>query len=670
MKLLRRSSVLIAFVALALAGCPKDHGGNVDGGGGAGGAGGAGGGTVTKRLSVIGPPLVQVQAGGTADLTVGLVQDEIGPVAGDTVTFEIVGAGMDSSFGGLPTASTLTDAQGLATVTLSAATSETTFQVKASADGAQPVAFGVQVIRLQHLITIARTPNVLVDVSGIEATVETQAYTNQLLRVRVTDQFGSPVADTQVFFEFLSGAGAQSATFVGGEKSPSTNAGGEAQVSIDTGTVLQDSFTITARTDLSPTAKWYITLDDSGIKLCESSSECPQGQICNNGFCEGIPGCDPAQGLDCPVGYQCSGNNECIPVFNVGCSTDAECGVGFSCNGGSCIADDPVCTTDAECPADHVCSGGACEPTASFPDISGNWYTSHTFNIQEAIPLAGDIAGPIRTIHQVLVGDFDLPGFIEDIVAGIISQYVPSWVVDLVEVLDTVLTMLSNLRARGFMTITQATGASAWTATEIWESFVFYYLPNCIVIPSDPTPDCARVDLFTSDPTAVANLGLKVHPFNGSLTQSVVHVNQREVEMNIGGLVGWLVDELISLVTPYNNLNDALVGIVDCPSLAQTIAGWSSAIFPISASTIEGLCVTTVSQVGKKVTDQLYGIAFDVGLLQFEGEGDLVTTGANIGDTIGDEDHETTGDGWYDGRFTKLIKDVPGSWHASRRPIP
>ncbi len=43
---------------------------------------------------------------------------------------------------------------------------------------------------------------------------------------------------------------------------------------------------------------------------------------------------------------------------------------------------------------------------------------------------------------------------------------------------------------------------------------------------------------------------------------------------------------------------------------------------------------------------------------------------SNVAQELGDEDYESTRDGWHDGRFTRLFDDMPGDWRASRRAIP
>ncbi len=618
---------------------------------------------------MVGPPLVSIQTGTTAELQVALVQENVGAVVGEPITFEIIGSSADSNLSGLLVGTATTGADGLASITLNAGMTETTFQVAVSAQGANRIAFGVQIIQLQQVLQIARTPTVRVQANGLQAMVDTTAFTKVLLRVRITDQFGNALEGVPVYYTFQTVA--SSSTFDDAGVVPLTGGGGETQIILDTGTDLQDTFIVTARSDASATATWTVTLQDATIKLCSSNAECPQGQFCDsNGICQGVPGCDVTQGIDCPTGYICSANNECLPVFGGVCADDSNCGAGFHCDvaNGTCVADNPSCDASNPCPSGFTCNAGACEPNAGpLPDISGPWYTVHVFDISGSIPFVADIAGPIRTIDRILVGDFGLPGFIEDIIANVVQQYIPSWVVDLIHVLDVVATLLQELRSRGYMSITQTGGA--WTGTEVWESFVFYDLSLCNTIPADPTPPCARVDLFVSGPGVPADLGLKVKPFNGTVSTDVVVVNEREVEMRVAKLIGWLVDELVDRFTPYSTLSEALVGVVDCQSIGSFVANNSFGF--LSQSAAEGICNSLVSSVAQTVTDRLYGLAFDVGVLTFNGEGNITEMRNDQARELGTDNHETSGDGWYDGEFlTSFLSDIEGTWRASRRTIP
>ena len=670
----------VVLLSFAVA-CGGGHGGTYNGGDGGTGGGSDGGSTTqagSRRLSVVGNPLVQLQVGGTAHLSVGLVQDNLGPVSGETITFAIAGAGQGST---LSAQTATTDAQGTATVDLTAGTNQTTFQVTAAAPGAKTVAFGVQIIKLTQTIAIIRTPSVTPDSSSTSAAVQTAMKTQVTLKVRLSDQFGKPMTGLPVHFGFVQGQTPLSATILNAGAAPTTGPGGQATATLDTGSDLNDSFIVTARTNSSATVQWQVTISGAGIMLCKVDSDCPAQEMCDTttGMCKPLPACsnDPTNPVSCPQGYQCL-NSECTPAFTVGCATNADCGPGFTCDTGTgtCTASNPECSNDNDCQNGYTCKGGTClPPNVPVPDISGSWYTAHTFQIGDAIPLTQQLGGPIRTIDRLLLGQFGLPKWLNDFLQGIIKKYIPPWVGTVVHILDVVETFLHDLRARGYMSVTQSTKpdgspAPAWTATEQWSSFVFYDLDLCNPIPADPTPDCARVDLMVDDPLTAASVGLKVHPFagtvNGSTSPPQIVVNQRKVDLHIGKLIGWLADKLVSLFTQYSTVKEALVDAVDCQSISDALNQWSGGV----TGDLTGVCQSAVNALAQKVEDTLYNLAFNVGALTFKGTATIQTDGSNYATDLGDPNFEKTKDGKYDGSFVLKAATFPGWWYASRDPLP
>jgi hypothetical protein len=674
------AGLALAFVSAALllspaCGGTDGHGGTVDPNGNGNGNGQQ---QVNRRLAVVGPALIQLEAGGEATLQVALAQEDIGPVVDELVEFTIVGDGRGSSLPTGVTAATATDTLGIASVVLAAGTEEATFQVTASSPGANTVAFAVQVVRLQHRIAIVRTPNVRVGADGRDATVEIGAHSRVLARVRITDQFGRAVEGVQVQYSFSQAA--QTATFDTDGSPILTNVGGEAQIAVDTGITLEDTFTVRAATSESAAATWRFTVQTDQSRICETDSDCGFGLYCRNSICQGTASCSNEEPVvECPRGYRCV-VNECHPSFDIGCSTDDDCGTGFLCVDEMCQVENPQCETDEDCPGEFECRAGLCAGDAEgeFPNISGGWYTAHHFDIREALPSSLQrAADPIRRIHRALLGEFDLPfplSLLEPLLEAIIDQYVPSWVTTVVSILDTTLTLMSDMRARGYKSIDQT--ATFWAGTEIWESFVFYYLPMCPgAPPADPTPDCARVDLFVEDLSDDISLGLKVHPFIGTVSEigadqtATILVDKREVDLNIGRLLRWIIDELAGILTPYDDLESAVLAAADCQALGNSVESLTDGF--LSASLVAAMCQSLLETILGQILDAITGVAFDLGLLEFEGPATVHEIGAgNFAGKLGYPNYESSRDGRWDGRFTRVVGGVPGGWHSSRSPIP
>jgi len=93
---------------------------------------------------------------------------------------------------------------------------------------------------------------------------------------------------------------------------------------------------------------------------CSATSPCPSGQSCVAGSCR-------ADVDTCQFNFECGAagricvNQQCT----TGCTADAMCGTGFTCDeaSGACVAIPPVprmCTDDAACGAGRICIDSSC----------------------------------------------------------------------------------------------------------------------------------------------------------------------------------------------------------------------------------------------------------------------------------------------------------------------
>jgi hypothetical protein len=136
-----------------------------------------------------------------------------------------------------------------------------------------------------------------------------------------------------------------------------------------------------ARRPLRPLAWLSLTLgalcfllprDAAACTACATDTDCPRGFTCE-GFC--APGSCQADS-DCSPGMRCLQDSEtvcmgdvcnlmgtCSPVWQGGCTTDADCGTGYQCGAGGTICGPSGCTTtgicqttlDVPCQADGDC---------------------------------------------------------------------------------------------------------------------------------------------------------------------------------------------------------------------------------------------------------------------------------------------------------------------------
>lgn len=91
-----------------------------------------------------------------------------------------------------------------------------------------------------------------------------------------------------------------------------------------------------------------------GGRACKATTECPSGEVCQNGFCRPC-----GNDSECPTRNKCV-SGKCLPI----CTQDSDCTGGRECKGGVCEAQ-ASCTGDSECPVGQICKGGTCQNTST-----------------------------------------------------------------------------------------------------------------------------------------------------------------------------------------------------------------------------------------------------------------------------------------------------------------
>ena len=101
---------------------------------------------------------------------------------------------------------------------------------------------------------------------------------------------------------------------------------------------------------------------------CNSDADCSNGSVCVAGS-DGKGGVCTAPANQCFDGSQCGANENCVNgKCTLGCSTNADCRDGFTCNKttGVCSGVTKACTVTNDCGnASQVCVGGACVPRST-----------------------------------------------------------------------------------------------------------------------------------------------------------------------------------------------------------------------------------------------------------------------------------------------------------------
>ncbi len=677
-------------------------------------------------LKLAGNPVQTLHPGEKRTLQVILAQDQIGAVPNADIQFGFQDG--DPAKAALDTTALKTDADGAATITLTAGTATPNFKLVATAPGfpqAGSVAFSVQVVPVRRLLQIVGSPQIVVAQGGDSARVTLYTSSSIGLKVREIDKdTGSPIAGDTLSFSLpttsattFSGASARAATAV-------TNAGGEATVFAISSANPETNIVVTAQTGSSGalgSVSFSVNVNASSQgQSCTSSQQCPAGEVCVSGHCQTETGgstCGSGTDNPCPFGYVCN-NGVCQPPQQLGCdpTNPNSCPSGQYCKCSNpsdpstcgCIDSCPV-----QCPQGQVCNPTThtCDPTPpASPDVTGVWYTRHSYDISKALPTAvKDIFLGLRYIDQAIVGKLNLPpwlSWLNPLISKILKQYIPPWLQTIIRIGDDIGTILSMLRAEGAMRLTPGVDVTHVKGSEVWTSLVFYWLPLCgDNIGGDPAvpPACARFDVATTDsdnpgePAAckgqsIPTISVQVGPITGAVAGSGtgadpwrVKIDQRQIKLQMGKVVLIVVNELLSLTTPWHCIDEATdcsngPCIVDCPGLGNWVDGWA----PGFGTTVEGICDTVVTAAGQEVSTLLNTITFNTDALDFNGGAVISKVGADntvcssrssCAGQLGHADYDyklqkdtSHRDGaWSGSFFFKVIKDMPGAWEAERQ---
>lgn len=656
----------VALLAAACGDDPAETGGTPDAG--------TPPGQSTLLLTRVGPAVITGHRGAAVELTALLSRSELGGVADADVVFRIH---QDPGGTELENGTVTTDANGVASTRVILG-DEGEIEIRAtSGEATSRARWTIKVAQQEKRLRVAGLGPADVSDSGRRGALKTAPNASATLRVKATTvaENGNelPLSGETVTFAFASTIAG--ASFANGQFSAVTQGDGEASILLNAGTTT-GTYQVTAAIPGTPSVIWDVSVQSGGGGDCVTSGNCPSGYSCLHGQCvqSGGGGCG-GNDRPCPIGYICS-NGTCQLGTGSGCEA---CPNGYHCdnNINQCVPDNPECDDNVPCPTGFECVNGTCAPGDGHIDVTGHWFTRHRFDVREALPSwVRFSATAIRTIDQVLLGQLNLPSFINSLIRGLVQQYVPEWVVTLVGILDSAFTVFSTLESEGEMELTPVGGPSVLSGEEAWTSFVFYFLPLCNGNiggnPNNPPP-CARMDIYTTE-LPQSDLAVSVDRFaarvSGSNNNFTVLFDQRRVAMRFQGILKYALDQAISLSTGYDGLQDALPNLVDCEGVNQLVQDLGIT-FDVTA-----LCQTAVVAAAQAISDQLEQAALTQrDTLEFDGKASArATLGIpSYADELGYADFITRNppDGEWKAKF-KIgisVKNVPGRWRGSRAPL-
>jgi len=321
---------------------------------------------------------------------------------------------------------------------------------------------------------------------------------------------------------------------------------------------------------------------------CEVSANCASPYVCIGGICQP------------PSGNQ------------VACDVDHPCQAGLTCTGGACQRVPGACRQNQDCPTGMQCQAGVCLPQGAppsncaalppAPNLAGVWHETSMLHFRQALatPLALLLdAGQIgRDLVTGNLGDLGVPGFIASIlnpiVSRIVDQYVPPWAQDFLVALGDIHDILDNMGVKSDVTLVQ-TCPGVYHGSEIWTRLEFTY----------------RGVMVSKRPEDIAEIGqVRPEDFSARVLCGEVYVDRHRIRNAVGGLLRWVLDTVVNIVTCanngpcYNSPEQAIAGIVDCDAIAQAIDNALANAIPFAPSVygaVDNACNGLKNQITSRI---------------------------------------------------------------------
>jgi hypothetical protein len=217
------------------------------------------------------------------------------------------------------------------------------------------------------------------------------------------------------------------------------------------------------------------------------------------------------------------------------------------------------------------------------------------------------------------------------------------------------------------------------SGTETWDIILIRYLnASCEGQPAgcNPSnqpdfPDCATIDMAREDIGPTDSV-FKVEAFtgkvniddSGAIVKYTLGIDKRKIRINFSKFVSFIIDLLIQIFTGYDSLDEALIDIIDCVAINDLVQDFSGGWAPDITQACENMKPSAAALL-RGLLDQ---IAVEWSVLEFSGWATITAEGdPPYGTDLGFSNHETGGDGFWDGEVQIVIPgSVEGSWWAER----
>ena len=377
------------------------------------------------------------------------------------------------------------------------------------------------------------------------------------------------------------------------------------------------------------------------------------------------------------------------------CYSALDCGNGEVCSGGTCICINPPCSSGAG--GDNGGNGngggdnggngggdngggdngggdnGGGDTEDPYPFVGGSWRTEYHFDWSDYMGPLADLGTPLDYVDQLFLGTSqlgDLP-IVGELIEDFVEEYIPEWVQELVHVLNNVVHFFEDVQIDGLMQLQhQASDPMLLAGSEEWQMGYVQVIANCTYGEADPNyPACAQVPVPLNDyMPGFGSIDVEAHDFTGYLTMDRIYLDDREVDIEIGQFMLYVLDEVTYIATngQYDGLDAALAALIDCNGLAYDLEAWLCGYGICSNEAFyEMACVAAVDLAIAEVEDQLLQIDVDWEVMRFDQEAALL--GAPAQGQVNSLGSASNPGQVVDGEFEVMWEvDLTGSWFGVR----
>ncbi len=262
----------------------------------------------------------------------------------------------------------------------------------------------------------------------------------------------------------------------------------------------------------------------------------------------------------------------------------------------------------------------------------------------------------IKTLVKQFIGELitDLAfSLFEDALADVITDWVlndsPDWVQDFFTVGDDLTQIVDNLHLQSVLKISKLHNDYYFQGIQFWNGIVLTWKLGCE--PDDP-PDCGEMTFSMDD---FGDTQFPQDIIEGKFTGSVVNydqlfIDQHTIQISYGKLILFVLNEVIlKSITGENNLKDAVLSFVNCPSIAAAIENDILDAIGLPEDKLAKFCESTVGLLMAPLEAFIANLALD-SQLRLSGQCTLLET-----------DDDLIVDELIDGKYSGMVEIEAGA---------